>query len=351
MRLLNLILLFLALTFTGKINFSQTPEPLPKPVSSRTETKTKCFSEKPFDSGTNTLPPNYHGNDLKELIGEITRRENLSKDEFETTKQFLERVENEKKKNFLGDLNSDSVFSFEIGERNFKYDADNELMNFEISSSFVSWSTPCQDNERNALFDNNYQLLFVTGKSSLPLNLNFKINIEKAKNSKPNLRVLSIGKIKDNSDKSYIVRSNSTFRSSEYALTFLLKELWIYDVTTGEIFLKHKPDFEKLREETNKVIITDENLRENVGSLQEYAIQRVNPIYPQVAKSIRLTGVVRVDIVVDKDGNVEEVTNTSGPGLLMRAALDAVRKWKFKPFHKDGKAIKVTGFVSFIFSL
>ena len=88
-----------------------------------------------------------------------------------------------------------------------------------------------------------------------------------------------------------------------------------------------------------------------VGSLIEYATKRVNPVYPQTAKSVRMTGVVRVDVIVDEEGNVVEVKNTNGPGMLQRAALDAIRKWQFKPFVRDGQPVKATGFVSFNFSL
>jgi periplasmic protein TonB len=88
-----------------------------------------------------------------------------------------------------------------------------------------------------------------------------------------------------------------------------------------------------------------------VGSLIEYATKRVNPVYPVVARSVRMTGVVRVDVVIDEAGNVVEVQNTNGPGMLQRAALDAIRKWQFKPFVRDGQPVKAAGFVNFNFSL
>lgn len=88
-----------------------------------------------------------------------------------------------------------------------------------------------------------------------------------------------------------------------------------------------------------------------VGSLVGFATQRASPVYPTIAKNMRLTGVVKVDLVIDENGLVAEVQNLSGPAMLQRAATDAVRKWKFKPFTRDGQATKATGFVSFNFSL
>ncbi|MDQ3321992.1 MAG: energy transducer TonB [Acidobacteriota bacterium] len=88
-----------------------------------------------------------------------------------------------------------------------------------------------------------------------------------------------------------------------------------------------------------------------VGSLVDYATQKSNPVYPPAARSMRTSGVVRVELMVDESGQVAEVQKTSGPALLQRAATDAVKKWKFKPFVRDGEPVKATGFVSFNFSL
>ncbi len=88
-----------------------------------------------------------------------------------------------------------------------------------------------------------------------------------------------------------------------------------------------------------------------IGSLLEYVTQKVNPVYPPAAKTVRMSGVVKVDVVVDEDGKVAEVQKTSGPQMLQRAATDAIRKWKFKPFVRDGQPTKASGYVSFNFNL
>lgn len=87
-----------------------------------------------------------------------------------------------------------------------------------------------------------------------------------------------------------------------------------------------------------------------VGSLIEYATAKVNPTYPQAARTMRTAGVVRVDLIVDEDGK-PEIQNASGPGMLKQAAQDAIKKWKFKPFTRDGQPVKATGYVSFNFNL
>jgi TonB family protein len=88
-----------------------------------------------------------------------------------------------------------------------------------------------------------------------------------------------------------------------------------------------------------------------VGSLLPYAEKQAAPIYPPAARSMRTTGVVRVEVAVDEEGNVVEVKNTSGPTLLQASAKDAIRKWKFRPIMIEGQPVQAIGFVNFNFSL
>ena len=89
----------------------------------------------------------------------------------------------------------------------------------------------------------------------------------------------------------------------------------------------------------------------DVGSLIGFATAKPSPVYPQAAKNTRTTGVVKVEVTVNETGDVAEVQKTSGPTMLQAAAKDAIKKWKFKPFTRDGQPVKATGFVSFNFNL
>ena len=89
----------------------------------------------------------------------------------------------------------------------------------------------------------------------------------------------------------------------------------------------------------------------DVGSLVAYATRQTPPIYPQAAKSTRTTGIVKVEVMVDENGEVTDVQKTSGPMMLQGAAKDAIRRWKFRPFVRDGQPVKAIGFVSFNFAL
>ena len=89
----------------------------------------------------------------------------------------------------------------------------------------------------------------------------------------------------------------------------------------------------------------------DVGSLVAYATKQQAPVYPPAARSMRATGIVKVEVTVSETGDVSEVQKTSGPSLLQTAAKDAIRKWKFKPFVRDGQPVKAIGFVNFNFAL
>jgi len=58
---------------------------------------------------------------------------------------------------------------------------------------------------------------------------------------------------------------------------------------------------------------------------------RVAPVYPELAKRMRITGVVRVEATVDPTGKVTAVKSLSGSHVLSPAAEDAVSKWKYAP--------------------
>lgn len=66
------------------------------------------------------------------------------------------------------------------------------------------------------------------------------------------------------------------------------------------------------------------------GAADERAIKsRVAPVYPELAKRMKITGVVKVEASVDAEGKVTGVKTLSGSHALSTAAEDAVSKWRF----------------------
>jgi protein TonB len=69
-------------------------------------------------------------------------------------------------------------------------------------------------------------------------------------------------------------------------------------------------------------------------------IHRVMPQYPEIAKRLRLEGVVVLHAVVSPEGNVGDVKVVSGNTLLHNAALAAVKQWRYSPSLLNGKAVE-----------
>jgi protein TonB len=94
-----------------------------------------------------------------------------------------------------------------------------------------------------------------------------------------------------------------------------------------------------------------ENSPVAVGSLVGKAKSRVPPSYPTLARTARVTGSVTVFLVVNEKGEVESVIRADGPQPLQQAAIEAARRWKFNQTVIDGQPVRVTGYLSFNFTL
>jgi TonB family protein len=71
--------------------------------------------------------------------------------------------------------------------------------------------------------------------------------------------------------------------------------------------------------------------------MEKLVIHRVDPDYPEAARSEKLQGVIALDVVVGGDGSVLEMRPLNGPDVLAQAAMDALRWWRFKPYLVDGQ--------------
>jgi TonB family C-terminal domain len=70
--------------------------------------------------------------------------------------------------------------------------------------------------------------------------------------------------------------------------------------------------------------------------MQSLLVHRIEPVYPAEARKQRLQGVIAVNIVVGRDGSVLSMRALNGPELLAKAAMDALRWWKFEPYRLNG---------------
>jgi TonB family protein len=62
---------------------------------------------------------------------------------------------------------------------------------------------------------------------------------------------------------------------------------------------------------------------------------RVDPMYPELARRMHISGTVKLQIVVSKEGTVKSTKVIGGPPLLIDASIDAVKRWKFEEAKED----------------
>jgi len=70
-------------------------------------------------------------------------------------------------------------------------------------------------------------------------------------------------------------------------------------------------------------------------------VSRVEPAYPEQARRQGIAGTVRLKAIIGKNGTVEDLKVISGHSLLVQAALDAVRQWRYAPTQVNGKPVAV----------
>ena len=87
------------------------------------------------------------------------------------------------------------------------------------------------------------------------------------------------------------------------------------------------------------------------GVLPGMALKKVTPVYPAIARTTRVSGTVRIQVLISEAGNVISAEVLDGHPLLQDAALKAAKQWIFKPTELTGVPVKVQGVLVFNFVL
>jgi protein TonB len=94
-----------------------------------------------------------------------------------------------------------------------------------------------------------------------------------------------------------------------------------------------------------------EMLRVSQGVTQGLLLKRVQPVYPHSALQMRIGGSVQLQAVIGKTGAISSVKVTSGDPILAKAAIEAVKQWKYKPYLLDGDAVEIQTQITVNFKL
>jgi TonB family protein len=92
-------------------------------------------------------------------------------------------------------------------------------------------------------------------------------------------------------------------------------------------------------------------LREDSDQFQQRIISSPRPVYPALAQRAGVQGIVRLQVRITKEGNVEVQKLLQGEPVLADAAIAAVKRWRGKPAWINGKKVEVISTVVFNFQL
>jgi periplasmic protein TonB len=70
-------------------------------------------------------------------------------------------------------------------------------------------------------------------------------------------------------------------------------------------------------------------------------IHRVQPVYPTLARQARIQGQVVLRAIIKRDGMIENLQILNGHPMLVQAAIDAVKQWRYRPYFLNGEPVEV----------
>lgn len=88
-------------------------------------------------------------------------------------------------------------------------------------------------------------------------------------------------------------------------------------------------------------VATPQKLRISSGVADGHKIGGSDPVYPQMAKIAHVQGDVVLQALISKTGTIENLRAISGHPILIQAAMDAVRQWRYNPWVLNGESVEV----------
>jgi TonB family protein len=109
------------------------------------------------------------------------------------------------------------------------------------------------------------------------------------------------------------------------------------------------PNFVSSAEIAPKPLLETLNISQGVS--HGLLIKKVQPTYPRNALAMRLEGSVELLATISKTGDITQVKVLSGDSQLTKAATDAVKQWKYKPYLLNGEPVEIQTQVTINFKL
>jgi protein TonB len=80
-------------------------------------------------------------------------------------------------------------------------------------------------------------------------------------------------------------------------------------------------------------------------------IYKVLPVYPAVARAMRIAGRVELQATISRNGTIDNLRVVDGPTMLRQAAYDAVKQWRYRPYLLNSEPVEVETTVNVDFTL
>src|SRR5271166_3897849 len=82
-------------------------------------------------------------------------------------------------------------------------------------------------------------------------------------------------------------------------------------------------------------------IRVSTGVSEGMLIRRIQPTYPPLARQARIQGAVILEAIIGTDGSITNLHVVSGHPMLVSAAVEAVKQWKYRPYLLNGQPVEV----------
>jgi protein TonB len=97
--------------------------------------------------------------------------------------------------------------------------------------------------------------------------------------------------------------------------------------------------------------VTPQRIRVGGNVQQAKLVRQPKPVYPPLAKQARISGVVRLNAIISKDGTIQNLSVISGHPLLVPSAMEAVKQWVYAPTLLNGEPVEVVTQIDVNFTL
>ena len=109
------------------------------------------------------------------------------------------------------------------------------------------------------------------------------------------------------------------------------------------------PNFTTSEDTELKPMLQTLNISQGVS--QGLLLNKVSPVYPANAVRLRMEGTVELMATISKSGDITHIKILSGESQLSKAAVDAVKQWKYRPYLLNGEPVEIQTQVTVNFKL